>query len=278
MADSEKKSIIVPESHNRNQAPVLQKRDMLTLNDLLGEVRKLWIAGNISDAIERFREKGVHADLGKLYHAYLWFRDEIIIQGSDYEKQLDLFNTVFLSIIEERGATETGLYVSVLRDSPEYRFFSDHVKKSSVDQNRDQVEIIETPAAAAEPEKRVTLKDILYSDDVKLKNCDIELWNRLLHKYFVQFDDEKVFISESGKIINKVKNIKLREPFHLELLIVYVIERLSAFKLLSVESKDYAMKLINMMSGSGNIWQKLHKEYLLIIRKPSPSDSKRRAR
>ena len=278
MADSEKKSIIHPEGNNRNPAPVLQKRDMVTLNDLLGEVRRLWVEGNISAAIERFREKGAHADLGKLYHAYLWFRDEIIIQGPDYEQQLNLFNTVFLTIIEERGATETDLYVSVLKDSPEYRFFSDHIKKLPAVQNRDRVKSVELLDVPVKPEKKITLKDILYSDEIKLKNCDIELWNRLLHDYFDQFNDEKVLIAESGKIINKLKNIKAKDPFHFELLIVYTIERLSAFELLSVESKDYAMKLVNMMSGSGNIWQRLHKEYLLIIRKPSPSDSKRRVR
>lgn len=278
MADSEKKNIIVSENHNRNQAPVLLKRDMVTLNDLLGEVRKLWIAGNISAAIERFREKGLHADLGKLYHAYLWLRDEIIIQGPDFEQQLNFFNTVFLNIIEERGATETGLYISVLKDSPEYRFFNDHVKNSAALQIGDQIEITGPSVVPVEPEKRITLKEILHSDEGGLKNCSIELWNSLIHDYFAVVKDEKTFAAESEKIIDKVKSIKTGEHFHLELLVIYSIERLSGFKSLSVESKDYAMKLVNMMRGSKNIWQKLHKEYLSIIRKPSPSDSKRRVR
>jgi hypothetical protein len=278
MADSGKKNIIIFEKLNRNPVPELQKHDMVSLNELLGEVRKLWIAGNISAAIEGFRERGAHADLGKLYHAYLWLKDEIRARGSDYEQQLNLFNSVFLSVIEERGAIETDLYVSVLKDSPEYRFFSDHVKKLPAVGKSELFEIVASQHVSAEPEKKVTLKDILYSDDESFKNCSIELWNRLLHEYFDPIIDEKLFIAESGKIINKVKNKEAREPFHFELLIVYAIERLSAFKALSVESKDYAMKLVNMMSGSNKIWQRLHREYLLIIRKPSPSDSKRRVR
>lgn len=278
MTDSDKKGIIVPEKHCCNPVAELQKPDMVSLNDLLGEVRKLWITGNIAAAIEGFREKGADADLGKLYHAYLWLRDEIRTRGADYEQQLNLFNTVFLSIIEDRGAVETDLYVSVLRDSPEYRFFSDHVKKEYAVKNMDHAEIIEPPDVSVKPEKKISLRDILCLDDWSLGKCDIELWNRLIHEHFDPIIDEKVFIAETGKIIKKVKNIKPREPFHFELLIVYAIERLSSFKSLAVESKDYAMKLVNMMSGSGDIWQKLHKEYLAIIRKPSPSDSKRRGR
>ncbi len=278
MSDSDIKNVIVSKELNRNALAASGKTDLTSVNDLLLEVGRLWVTGNIVSAIERFREKGADTDLGELYQAYLWLRGEISIKGADYEQQLNLFNTVFLNIIEERGATETDVYISVLRDSPEYRFFNDHVKNISAFGKSEQAEMAEPQHVSSEPEKKVTLKDILYYDDGNLKNCSIELWNRLLREYFDQFNDEKNFSAETWKIISKVKSTKLKEPFHLELLIVYSIEGLSAFKKLSVESKDYAMKLVNMMSGSGSIWQRLHKEYLLIIRKPSPSDSKRRVR
>jgi len=278
MGDCEKKNIIVSKEIFGDDESALVKTDQASVSDLLGEVNRLWIAGNIASAVERFREKGAHADLERLYQAYLRFRDEILIHGEEYVQQLNLFNSVFLNIIEERGGTESDLYVSVLKDSQEYRFFNDHVKNGGALQNRDHVKIIESPDVLVKPQKRLTLKDILYSKDGSLQNCGIELWRSLLHEYFDEVNDENIFVAETGKIINKVKSLKAGEPFYLELLIVYSIQRLSLFKSLSVESKDYAMKLVNMMRGRGNIWQKLHREYLVIIRKPSPSDAKRRVR
>jgi hypothetical protein len=273
VTNSDKKMNLIVNDSGRGRDIICSKEESKAAASVFAEVRNLLITGNIVSAIENFRERGVNADLGRLYAAYQWLQDEIINLGPDYTQQMNLFNTVFLSMIEERGEADSDIYISVLRDSSEYHFFNSLVGKSPVPEignySSESEGKNEIPQDKKKAEKIITLNDILYSSDRKPALYSIESWEDLIRKHFEKFNDENTFVSESKKIIRRLTAIKEKEPFHLELAAVYTIEWLSVRSSLSLESKDFAMKLMDIMAESGSLWKRLHREYKLIIKKPS---------
>ena len=278
MNDSDKKMKLTAGDPDRSKDIICKKEERKAPASLFSEVRNLWITGNIVSAIENFREKGASADLGKLYAAYQWLKDEIIDLGPDYKQQMNLFNTVFLTMIEERGEADSDIYISVLRDSSEYHFFNSLVGKSPVPEienySSESEGKDEAPTEKKKEDKVVTLNDVLYSSKDNPAHYSIESWKELIHRHFEKISDESVFVNESKKVIKRLTSIKEKEPFHMELAAVYALEWLSLCSSVSLESKDFAMKLMEIMADSGPLWKRLHREYQLIIRKPS---SKKRA-
>jgi hypothetical protein len=273
VTDSDEK-LNLPANHpGRGKDIICSKDERKAASSVFAEVKNLLITGNIVSAIENFRERGVNADLGRLYAAYQWLKDEIIDLGPEYTQQMNLFNTVFLSMIEERGEADSDIYVSVLKDSSEYHFFNSLVGKSPVpeienysseseNKNKDSTE-------KNKAEKIITLNDILYSSKEKPAHYSIESWKELIHRHFEKISDETLFLNESKKVVKRLTAIKEKEPFHLELAAVYVLEWLSVRSSLSLDSKDFAMKLMEIMADSGSLWKRLQHEYQIIIRKPS---------
>lgn len=273
MTDSDKKMRLPVKGEGNVKDIICSNDEMHSAALSFAEVRSLWITGNIVSAIENFRERGAVADVRKLYAAYLWLKNEIINLGPEYTQQMNLFNTVFLSMIEERGEVDSDIYISVLRDSSEYHFFNSLVGKSPVAETEkispESPAGDELSSGNEEVEKSITLHDILYSPGKKPADCSMEIWKDLIRKHFEPIDDEELFINESRKVIKRLKAVKEKELFHLEMAAVFAIEWLSSRRSLSLDSKDYAEKLMELMAGSGALWRKLHEEYIIIIKKPS---------
>ncbi len=273
MSDSDKKLKLPSNDPDKGKDIICSKDERKVAASVFAEVRNLLVTGNIVSAIENFRERGVNSDLDRLYAAYQWLKDEIIYLGPGYTQQMNLFNTVFLSMIEERGEADSDIYISVLRDSSEYHFFNSLVGKSPFPEienySSESEKKNKNSSEKNKAEKIITLNDILYSSKEKPAHYSIESWKELIHRHFEKISDETLFLNESKKVVKRLTAIKEKEPFHLELAAVYVLEWLSLCRFVSIESKDFAMKLMEILADSGPLWKRLHREYQLIIRKPS---------
>ena len=236
---------------------------------VLKEIKNFWIAGNVALAIEKFHQGSLGADIPRLHDAYLWLRGEIDALGEEFVQQADLFNHVFLRIMEQRGETENPFYKEVLRDSREYKILSSliDIERNALIEERPSALLDEEARMISPPPVEKSLKKILDDNSLSLKDYDMVQWCTIIEEHMNDYTREDSFVKRCRVIIKNISRREDRADYHLELMIVYCFERLSAFKKLTVDSKSFAMDALNMMTSRKEIWGSLHKEYLNIIRK-----------
>jgi len=115
--------------------------------------------------------------------------------------------------------------------------------------------------------KRISLKDILSKKNIPILDIDINEWHKLVKEYFQPFHSEELFVKNCLSAINNINKRTEKDPYHIEIMVVYAFDKLLSYKTLSLKTKDFAMQVLNMMIGRGEIWSALHREYLEIIRR-----------
>lgn len=223
-------------------------------------------SSDIKKAIERFRDSADLVPLERLYTAYRSLKELIDSFGPDFSSQSAHFNDLFLRILEERGESGGGIYRSVLRDSLEFSLLNGILM-------REESEAPDHETSAAEPEIKETppekpaLRQILSSKKYPLGDYGVDEWSLLVEEHLISIKDEKVFVKECSSLVARIAKRDEHSEYHVVAVIEYLFIRLSSYNKIAIESKDYAMKLLNLLSGNNAVWKRLHGEYLEIIRK-----------
>lgn len=243
-----------------DKLPVISSRE-------LDPVRESLTRGKISTAMNQFRAVTVDAPLPVIFAVYSELKNEMSAAGDDSRKNFGVFNDLFLRMLEERGETSSDIYRSLLRDSAEFtylnRLFSSKIPQERLEKPKkikDAVIIEQKPGV-------LTLKKIMGCEDRSLMEIGIDEWYDLVDEHLKVMSDETLFVKKSSQLVRYIDSNPQKEPFHMELLVAYIFERLLEFGELSVRSKDFSMQAINLVTASGPLWNKLHKQYLEIIRK-----------
>ena len=240
--------------------PVISSGELAIIRDSLDQ-------GKISNAMNHFRMVTLNAPLPVLFHVYTELKNEMTMSDENSRKNFNVFNDLFLRMLEERGETTTETYKTLLRDSTEYTYlnglFSSKIPRDRLEKPK---RIKEAVIIESKPEI-VTLKKILARKEQSLLEISIDRWYDLVNGHLDEVADEALFVKKSLQIVNYVYRNPKKESRHLELVIVYTFERLLEYKELSTRSKDFAMHAMNLMTAREPLWTKLHKQYLEIIRK-----------
>ena len=245
----------------------MENKSLILRSEIFGELKEKWTPSEFRFAIERFRENAPDIPVPRLYDAYRWVKEQVDITDDALSKQFSIFNELFLRELEGRGENNSEIYSSVLRDSSEYKYLRELFHREAPVQKTPEPEVIEEKTVPEEPSKKLTLKELLSHKNCSLLKIDIELWRKLVDEHFMGMKSEDAFLKECSGVINRIIRITNREPYHMEILIIYSFEKLLLHKKLSVKTKEYAMKLLNMTADNKSLWGILHKEYLGIIRK-----------
>ncbi len=227
-----------------------------------------WTEQDFKLAIKKFRQNAPTAPLPRLYEAYKWLKEHIDIHDNESDKQFTYFIEHFLQILEKRGAGNSEIYSEVLRDSAEYKYLKELFHSSKEEDKEPEPEtIIQKAEHPVLKEKKITLKSILRQKNPSLSVYDINSWNKLVNEHLRSFATEESFVKNCSSIISNINKTPDKEPFHLEIVIVYALEMIQLYKKPSLKTKDFALKLLNLMTNKMEIWTVLHKEYLEIIKK-----------
>jgi len=221
---------------------------------------------DISRAIESFRHNSPAIPVERLYSAYRSLKEMIDSMGPDFASQSVHFNDIFLRILEERGESGSGIYRSVLRDSSEFRFLSGIFIKDDMPAPDGRPEPVEEDATA-EPPVILTLKSILADKKVPLTYYSEDDWDKLVDEHFRDFADQTELVKISGAVLNRIIKRGDCLDYHIVCIVQYIFSRLNKYKKTDISSKEYAMKLMNMVSDKSDTWNRLHREYLEIIKK-----------
>ncbi len=240
--------------------------DLIPFLSAAGDLRPGSSSSDIKKAIERFSDCADLVPLDRLYTAYRSLKELIDSFGPDYSSQSAHFNDLFLRILEERGESGGGIYRSVLRDSLEFSLLNGILR-------REESEVPEQEPAAAPPEVKETqpekpaLKQILSSKKYLLGDYDADEWSLLVEEHFAVIEDDKALAKACSRIIPSIAKREDHQEHHLLAVVEYYFRRLHDSEEVDLGSKDYAMKLLNLLSGNTAIWKRLHGEYLEIIKK-----------
>jgi hypothetical protein len=245
----------------------MENNSLILRNELFGSIKESWSPSEFRFAIERFRENAPGIPVPRLYDAYRWVKEQVDVTDDAINKQFFIFNEIFLRELEGRGEHNTEIYSTVLRDSSEYKYLRELFYREPPVQEEPEPVAVEDLIVPEKPAKRLTLKELISSSNASLLGIDIESWRKLVDEHFISIRDEDLFVKESSGVMNRITKIISREPYHLEIMIIYSFEKLLLHKKLSVKTKDYAMKLLNMAADNKSLWSILHREYLEIIRK-----------
>lgn len=225
--------------------------------------------GKVSDAMNHFRKVALSAPLPALYSVYCNVKHEMTNLDEDTRKKFNVFNDLFLRMLEERGETDHDIYMMLLRDSSEYRYlntlFGD--KQAKVKKEKPEVVAALIPEVKEDPPVLPALKKIISAKYISLIEFDIDTWYDLVHDHLADIKDETMFVKKCAQVINYVEPVPEREVFHLELVIVYAFERLAGYRTLTTKTKDFAMQAMNLMTEREPLWSKLHKQFLVLIKK-----------
>lgn len=233
----------------------------------LDPVRESLAQGKISTAMNHFRTVTVDAPLPVLFSVYSELKNEMTAAGDDSRKKFGVFNDLFLRMLEERGETSTDIYRSLLRDSAEYTYLN-RLFRSKIPQERLEKPKKIKDAVIVEPKPEVlTLAKILNSPEQSLTGINMDAWYDLVDVHLNAVTGESQFVKKSLQLVRYVNTNPQKEPFHIELVIAYVFERLLEYSELTTRSKDFAMQAMNLMTAREPLWSRLHKQYLEIIRK-----------
>ncbi|HPS59344.1 MAG TPA: hypothetical protein PK514_14670 [Spirochaetota bacterium] len=233
----------------------------------LDPVRESLNKGKISIAMDHFRAVTLNAPLPVIFTVYSELKSEMTAAGDDSRKKFNVFNDLFLRMLEERGETSTDIYRSVLRDSAEYTYLN-RLFSSKIPQDRLEKPKKIKDAVILKPKPEViTLKKILSRREQSLLDFSVGTWYDLVELHLAGITEESVFVKKSSRLVRYVDSNPQKETFHLELVIAYIFERLLEYSELSTRSKDFAMQAMNLMTAREKLWSKLHGQYQEIIRK-----------
>lgn len=230
------------------------------------DLRERNSASDIKRAIERFRHNSSNVPVDMLYTAYRSLKEMIDSFGPEFTSQSNHFNDLFLRILEERGESGSGIYRSVLRDSYEFRLLSAILDKDSAEEPAPEPE---PPVVEEEVEipVKLTLKNIVAGKKFSLSSYTEHEWEALVAEHFQSIPEEKAFVKSCGATINRMIKRGDWQDYHLVSIIDYFFRRLKGYDEVDISSKEYAMKLMNLLSNRNELWNKLHADYLEIIRK-----------
>lgn len=221
----------------------------------------------INNAIEKFRHNSPAVPVEKLYTAYRSLKEMIDSMGPDFASQSSHFNDTFLRILEERGESESGIYRTVLRDSSEFRFLSGIFIKESIPEPERGAEISAENAEPDELPVKLTLKGVLADKKISLTYYSEEQWSLLVEEHFFNIADQKELVKNSGSVVIRITRRGDGSDYHGLVIVQYIFSRFKKFKKIDISSKEYAMKLMNMVSDKSEAWNRLHMDYLDIIKK-----------
>jgi len=245
----------------------MKDKNLIYPPELFGKQKSSWTDRDFKSAIKKFSQNAPAIPVPRLYDAYKWLKEQINKDDEEADKHFTHFIELFLRILEERGAVESEVYSEVLRDSAEYKYLEGLFHNDEPDR---EIKMIEAPVVRIpdEPEaKKITLKTILLKKNGPLIDIDIKEWHRLVDEHLGEFKTEESLIKNCSLVVNSIKKRSEKEPYHIEIIIVYTFERLIRYKKVSLKTKDFAMQLLNLMTDKSEIWSRLHREYLEIIKK-----------
>ena len=226
-------------------------------------------ASDLRRVIDEFKESSPDIPIERLYSAYRSLKEIIDSYGPEFSSQSSYFNDVFLRILEERGESSNGIYRSVLRDSPEFRMLNsilgvDRPSRPEPEPSPDEEPQVED--TVEEPVK-LTLKQVLAEKDIPLNSYSEEEWITLVDEYFIDMKDEKTFIRNFKKLITALFKRDDYEDYHLIGMAGYAMGRLNSYKKVDTKTKEYAMEILDLVSGRRDVWKRLHEVYTQIIKK-----------
>lgn len=244
--------------NNSSLIPFLASRDELSGKNSVSA---------INSAIEKFRHNSPAVPVEKLYTAYRTLKEMIDSMGPDFVSQSSHFNDIFLRILEERGESGSGIYRTVLRDSSEFRFLSGMFIKDRIPEPEKEPDTSEVNAEPDEIPVKLTLKGVLADKKISLTNYSEERWNLLVEEHFMVIADEKELVKNSVSVVNRITRRGDSSEYHILIIVQYIFSRFKKLKKIDISSKEYAMKLMNMVSDKSETWNRLHVDYLDIIKK-----------
>ncbi|HRX48443.1 MAG TPA: hypothetical protein P5120_13065 [Spirochaetota bacterium] len=247
----------MPEN-NSSLIPFLSSRDELSGKSSVSA---------INNAIDNFRHNSPAVPVEKLYTAYRSLKEIIDSMGPDFVSLAGHFNDIFLRILEERGESGSGIYRTVLRDSSEFRFLSGMFIKESVPEPETGSETAAEIPEPDEPPARVTLKGVLADKKISLTYYSEDQWSELVEEHFNDIADEQELVKTSGTVLNRIIRRGDSSDYHILIIVSCIFGKFKGFKKLEISSKEYAMKLVNMVSDKSEAWNRLHVDYLDIIKK-----------
>jgi len=245
----------------------MENFNLIAAPEILGKVKGSLSERELKHAIKKFRQNAPSAPIPRLYDAYRWLKVQLDNDETESEKQFTYFVEIFLRVLEERGAAESEVYSEVLRDSAEYKYLKGLFHTEAAEPEVLQIEISEKQVQTAPVIKKITLKDILSRKNISLNSIDINEWHKLIDEHLRDFRTEDLFVKNCILVVNNIKKRTEKDTYHTEIIIVYAFDKLLRFKKLSLRTKDFAMQLLNLMTDRGEMWGRLHKEYLEIIKK-----------
>lgn len=241
--------------------------NLIFVPELFGKVKASWTERDFKIAINKFKQNAPSAPTPRLYDAYKWLKEQLDTEDEESNKQFTYFIEHFLRILEDRGAVNSETYSEVLRDSAEYKYLRGLFHSDESEQEPLMIEIPEDTVSTPAEIKKIHLKDILNKKNISLLDIDINTWHKLIEEYLHVFKTEDLFVKNCLHVVNNIKKRTEKESYHLEIIVVYAFENLLRYKKLSLQTKDFAMQLLNLMISKGEMWSTLHKEYLEIIKK-----------
>jgi len=224
-------------------------------------------ASDITRAIEEFSYNAPSVPAERLYTAYRTLKDMIDSMGPDFSSQSSHFNDVFLRILEDRGDSGSGIYRSVLRDSSEFRFLSGIFIKDDLPLEEKSNKRVKTDAVTEAPPAKVTLVGILADRGISILDFSETEWDALIEEHFAGIAEEKALVKNGSAVLGRIAKRNGCLDYHIVSIVEYLFSRLKGYKNIDISSKEYAMKLMNMISSKGETWSRLHREYLEIIKK-----------
>ncbi|HNX22790.1 MAG TPA: hypothetical protein PKG60_02000 [Spirochaetota bacterium] len=245
----------------------MENRNLIYAPEILGKAKGSWTEQDFNLAIKKFRQNSPSAPIPRLYDAYKWLKAQLDKSEETSDKQFTYFVELFLGILEERGARESEVYSEVLRDSAEYKYLKGLFHNNEEEDKTLQIHTPQIQSTTASVIKKITLKDILTKKNIPLLDIDINEWHKLIDEHLKDFKTEESFVKNCTLVINNIKKRTNKEAYHTEIIIVYAFDKLLWYKTISLKTKDFAMQLLNLMTDRGEIWNRLHKEYLEIIKK-----------
>jgi len=245
----------------------MKKNNPIYPIEIIGKTKDVWTDRDFKHAVTSFKQNAPAAPIPRLYDAYKWLKEQHNTKNLESEKHFTHFIETFLRILEERGASGTEVYSEVLRDSAEYKYLEGLFHNGSNERKPLLIEAPEIKPVTPPVIKKISLKDIISKKSIPLLSIDINEWHRLVNEYFRVFHNEEEFVKNCSSIINAVNKRSDKEDYHIEIIVVYTYDKLLSHKKLSLKTKDFAMKILNLMIDRGEIWKSLHKEYLEIIKR-----------